>query len=82
MWRLAAAIVALKRATAESQALFSRSMHDRFMRQCERLDEQRHAIVRDSQANVIDHDAITQRVLCYYHDVGELQRAVEASVGL
>jgi hypothetical protein len=30
----------------------------------------------------IGHDAITQRILGYYHDVGELQRAVDATMGL
>ena len=83
MWRVASAIKSLRTTIEESRAIVAVCTFDRLLRDCDRLEQQRQTLFRDARRaaagdSQLEHDALAQRILHYYRDAGELERAVEA----
>ena len=86
MWRARAARLQLRRAIDASKANRVRAMQNRFTVRYECLERRRQHLVRSAlqiseTTSQEDRQALTQRILQYYQDVGALDRAVAASVG-
>ena len=86
MWSARAARLRLRRAIEQSAVSRAHVMQSRFSLQFESLERRRRQLVRTAQqmsehASQQDRQALTQQILRYYQDAGELERAVAASVG-
>ena len=86
MWCLASAINSLRKTIENSRAIAGVCTSDKLLRDCDRLEQQRQTLVRDAGRaaagdSQLERDAIAKRILYYYRDAGELERAV-ASVRL
>ena len=78
-WRLATSQNALRRAMAASAAARALSRHNRLTTESERLERTRKALVREANALPEDasdaqREALTQQILRYYSETGELER--------
>ena len=85
MWRMAGALSALRREIEKSEALVEASAVARLDRECNRLEHRRKTLVSDAR-RITDgtqeqRDALTQRIIQFYRDVGELERFAESKYG-
>ena len=85
MWRLAGALNALRREIEKSRAAVEGSVLVRLDREVNSLELRRKRLVSEArgiaEATHEQRDAITQRVIQFYRDVGELERLAESKFG-
>ena len=86
MWCVATARNALRRAMIQSEAARTLAKHSRITTECERLERRREALVHSarnlSDGDCAQRDALTQHILRYYSEMGELDRAIERATDL
>ena len=84
-WRLAGALNALRREIGESRAIVEASVIARLDRDCKRLEQRHKGLVGDARrltdGTQEERDALTQRIIQFYREVGELERVAASKFG-
>jgi len=84
MWRVAGALNALRREVEKSRAVVEGSVLARLDRQCNSLERRHQSLVSEAQrianATPEERDALTQRIIQFYRDVGELERVAGSRI--
>jgi hypothetical protein len=82
MWRVAGALNALRREIEKSRAVVEASVMARLDRQHNSLERRHQSLVSEARripdATQEERDALTQRIIQFYRDVGELERVAES----
>jgi len=85
MWRLAGALNALRREIEKSRAVVAGSVLARLDREADSLETRRNKLAREARrmtdATPDERDALIQRVIQFYRDLGELERLAESKFG-
>ena len=85
MWRLAGALNALRREIENSKAIVEASVMTRIDRDCNRLEQRHRSLVGDARrltdGTQEERDALTQRIIQFYRDLGELERVAASKFG-
>lgn len=83
MWRVAGALKALRRTIQESKTIVAASVLVRLERDRHSLERTRDRLLSEAQTlaasgTAADRDALAQRIIQFYRDVGDLERSAEA----
>ena len=85
MWRLAGALSALRRECEKSRTSRESRVLTRLDREANRLEIRRNKLASEARrmtdATPEERDALTQRVIQFYRDLGELERLTESKFG-
>ena len=84
MWRVAGALKALRRTIQESKTIVAASVLLRLERDRDSLERTRDRLRREAQTVAVggtaeDRDALAQRIIQFYRDVGDLERSAAAN---
>ena len=82
VWHVAGALNALRRTIDESKSIVATSVLLKLQCDYDRLEQRRKRLIAEAQMMTLgdpqrDHDALTQRILQFHRDVGDLERTAE-----